>query len=160
MTNPSATEPEDRAHVRLPPPLLFLASTLAGYGIERLTSWGVAWPGSVRLVGVVPLAVALVLVVGAFRDFARTKQNPEPWTPSPELIVSGPYRFTRNPMYLSLSLIQVGVGCLISSVWVLAFVPISMAAVYFVAIRLEEAYLERRFGGAYRRYRASTRRWI
>ena len=151
---------EDRARVRIPPPLLLVVSTLGGLGLERLLSFGVTWPMSVRLMGGAFLAVAALFAGAAFRHFARTKQNPHPWTPTPALIVEGPYRYTRNPMYVALALIQTGLGLLISSVGVLALVPLLMVLVDRFAIRHEEAYLERRFGDAYRRYRASVRRWI
>ena len=135
-------------------------STLLGYGLEWLCSLGGALPAVARFAGGGCLALAVFLAGWALRDFARTDQRPEPWTPSPTLLVRGPYRFTRNPLYLALSLGQIGVGLVVSSVGVLLFVPVSMVFVYLLVIRFEEAYLDRRFGEAYRTYCASTRRWL
>lgn len=99
-------------------------------------------------------------MVGAMRRFAATGQDPKPWLPSPELIEAGIYRVSRNPMYVSMALLQVGLGVAVGYGWVALLVPMSMATVYWTAIRHEERYLEDKFGEAYLQYKRSVRRWL
>jgi protein-S-isoprenylcysteine O-methyltransferase Ste14 len=99
-------------------------------------------------------------VVGAFGLFRETGQDAKPWLPTPEIIKSGVYRFTRNPMYLSLALLQSGISIGVGNLWILLLVPVACAVVYMTAIRHEEAYLERKFGDSYLAYKKSVRRWL
>ena len=83
-----------------------------------------------------------------------------PWTPTTGIIATGIYRFTRNPMYVGMATIQLGLGIAMSNFWVLALVPPVLILVYATAIRHEESYLERTFGNSYLEYKRSVRRWI
>jgi protein-S-isoprenylcysteine O-methyltransferase Ste14 len=105
-------------------------------------------------------ALGLVLLAGALGLFRRTGQDPKPWKSTPEIIATGVYRFTRNPMYLGMALLQAAIGVGWANGWILALVPAVLAVVYATAIRHEEAYLERKFGDAYLHYKRSVRRWI
>ena len=91
--------------------------------------------------------------------FAFT-QDPKPWEPTPEIISAGVYRFTRNPMYVGMALLQTGIGLALVSAWIIALAPVVLAVVYVTAVRHEEAYLEEKFGAAYLNYKSSVRRWI
>src|SRR5947209_697908 len=108
MTKSSSAE--QGAAVQFPPPLIFLMWTLVGvvvhYGVARV-------PIPVERVisgvgGVLILLVGIGIVASARTHFTRTGQSPIPWKPSPELILQGPYRFARNPMYVGVTLIQIG----------------------------------------------------
>ena len=101
-----------------------------------------------------------VILAAAFRWFVRTRQHPEPWKPSPVLIAHGIYRFTRNPMYLGMAGWQAAIGFWQRNLWMVGGIVASLAGVYYVAVRHEEAYLERRFGDAYREYLRTVRRWL
>ncbi len=70
------------------------------------------------------------------------------------------YRFTRNPMYVGMALLQAGIGLALASAWTIALVPVVLAVVYATAVRHEEAYLEEKFGAAYLSYNSSVRRWM
>ena len=87
-------------------------------------------------------------------------QDPKPWATTPEIISSGIYRFTRNPMYVGMALVQIAIGIGLANWWVILAVPVSLVLVYLTAIRQEEAYLERKFGSAYTDYKMSVRRWL
>lgn len=118
-------------------------------------------PGPWKLVlTLLPALVGAGLLAESLRHFLRTKQDPEPWKPTPELIAVGIYRWTRNPMYLGMACLQVAAGVWKSSAWVLLALVFSMLGVYFLAIRHEEIYLERKFGDAYRNYKAAVPRWL
>jgi len=157
----TGSAPRDGAAVRLPPPLLFLLVLLLG--IVGQVLWGGSLPLS-RTVGLV-LATGLALLglslmLWAVRLFELSDQDPKPWLATPELIFSGVYRVTRNPMYLGLSLLQAAFGFGLRSPWVLLLVPVSMVGVYCVAIRHEEAYLEQKFGEPFIDYKSRVRRWL
>ncbi len=84
----------------------------------------------------------------------------DPRMPATTLVVGGPFRYSRNPMYLGRTLLYLGLALLANAVWVVAaLVPVQIV-IHYGVIKREECYLDRRFGDAYRRYRALVRRWI
>jgi protein-S-isoprenylcysteine O-methyltransferase Ste14 len=83
-----------------------------------------------------------------------------PMRPSSALVTSGPYRFTRNPMYLGMAFLYIALALALGFVWPLIVLPLVIAAVDQLVIAIEEAYLVRRFGQPYCDYMAETRRWI
>jgi protein-S-isoprenylcysteine O-methyltransferase Ste14 len=152
----------DGAAVRVPPPLVYLGAVVAGVLVHWL--WLPARltlpPGArVALTAVVAL-LGLSLMGGAIRLFRRSGQDPKPWEPTPEIISTGVYRFTRNPMYVGMALLQIAIGIGLANGWVLALVPFVLVLVYGTAVRHEEAYLERKFGETYASYKRSVRRWL
>ena len=150
------------ARVRFPPPLLFLMLIGAGLLAQRkglpLSIPLAFWPRIVS--GVVVALAGLTLVIAARLWFARTGQSPVPWKPSPQLILKGPYRFTRNPMYVGVTLFQVGLGILFDNLWISALALIGLLIVHFIAVWPEEAYLAEKFGDSYLRYKAAVRRYL
>ena len=156
------TEEKDGAAVQFPPPLVALISLVLGLLIEMFV-WPLPAPlGSPEtyIAGVLGVAAGLGLMAAAINLFRQTGQDPKPWESTPEIIATGIYRMTRNPMYLGMGLLQGGIGLLFSSTWVVALVPVTWIAIYLVAIRHEEAYLERKFGASYLEYKESVRRWL
>jgi len=155
---------EHGAAVRFPPPLLPVITIVAGHVLGRfvpiLDQYDLATPGRYWIGGLFTAAVVLGLVVLPFRLFSRSGQDVKPWTPTPEIVVEGPYRFSRNPMYLAMILTCIGFAIILSDVCVLILTPLCGWAIYNVAIRHEEAYLEEKFGDSYREYKARVRRWI
>ncbi len=151
---------KDTAGVIAPPPLIYFAFLLIGLGADRL--WPVAvLPQVARYAaGIGVIALSLALVISAFRQFRRHKTSFKPHEPSTALITEGPYRYSRNPMYLALSLLYAGLSITADGPWTLALlVPLLIVMHYGVILR-EERYLERKFADAYRRYKSSTRRWL
>jgi protein-S-isoprenylcysteine O-methyltransferase Ste14 len=122
----------------------------------RLPFEGIARYG----IGVVLAALGCALMGSAIGLFRRSGQDPAPWVSTPEVIATGVYKLTRNPMYLGMGLLQTGIGVALSNGWVVAFVPLTWLAIYFLAIRHEEAYLEQKFGSVYSDYKRSVRRWL
>jgi len=157
-----STSPERGARVRIPPPLAFVACI----GLGALAQWAVA-PARLPVdralrigVGVGLIALAVALLGAARRWFVRTGQNPAPWKPSPELILAGPYRFTRNPMYLAMTTFQVGLGIALDNLWISGLAFVALAVVHFAAVRPEERYLTEKFGDSYKQYLAKVRRYL
>jgi protein-S-isoprenylcysteine O-methyltransferase Ste14 len=167
MTSPQLKEPDrasrEHAGVRLPPPLLFLGALVFGIVLEWL--WSLGWldslPPPLRywLGGGLFLAGA-ALLASAIRLFRRAGTAIPPWEPSTTLVTTGVYRLSRNPIYLGMILIYVGIALVFAASWAfLLLVPV-LLALEIEVIRREEAYLERRFGEAYRQYRHKVRRWL
>lgn len=156
-----SAEARDGAAVRLPPPIVYLGALLAGVLLQAVQPLPLPVGGGARVVvGLGVGAAGVALAAAALGLFRRTGQDPKPWKPTPEIVATGVYRFTRNPMYLGMTLLQAGIGIGLANAWVVGLAPVSLAVVYATAVRHEEAYLERKFGDAYRTYKASVRRWL
>jgi protein-S-isoprenylcysteine O-methyltransferase Ste14 len=153
---------EDAARVRFPPPLVFLGAILLGV-IVQLTAMPLSLlftRGFRVAAGVLILACGVSLVVSARILFKRTGQNPIPWKPTPELILQGPYRFTRNPMYVGVTLFVVGLGLTVNNIWISLFAAPALIVVHFIAVLPEERYLAEKFGDSYRSFLARVRRYL
>lgn len=149
----------DTAGVILPPPLIYLAGLAAGFGLERWHPFPFLPPGVQRPAGLVLVLSGLILVP-AVRAMDRAGTRPEPWKPTRALVTDGPYRYTRNPMYLGFTLIYLGVVASLNSGWMLALLPPVLLAMLLGVIHREERYLEARFGEPYRAYCHRVRRWL
>lgn len=153
----------DAAEVRVIPPLVPSFVIVAGLLLARI--WpavpGLGLERPVRFV-LGGAAIASVWFLGgwALVAFRRTGQAPEPWKPTPELVTVGPYRLTRNPMYLAMMGTCLGLGMILGNLWILVLTPPSAWVLRRLAIEPEEAYLEARFGESFREYRRSVRRWL
>jgi len=142
------------------PPLVYLGAIALGLFLHF------AWP--VRLVsravsvplGGIAMLVAVALFLYAVRTF-RTAGTPVPGNrPTTTIVRTGPYRYSRNPIYLSFSLFQLGVAFWVNSLWLLVTLMPAVALMSFVVIPREEQYLETRFPSDYWPYKASVRRWL
>ena len=150
----------DTAGVPFPPPAAYVAGLLAGAGLEL--AFPVDWPPTAVAIGgaAAGLAAWLALDGAAMMSFRRARTSMVPFNPSTALVTSGPYRLSRNPMYVGMAFLYLGLALALGLVWALALLPLVLVAVDRLVIVREEAYLERRFGDAYRRYRAEVRRWL
>ncbi len=152
---------ERGANVRIPPPLVYVASILVGAALAYAAALPVPSPRSLSIaVGVAVVLGGVWLIAEAFKLFRRTGQDPAPWKPTPELVLSGAYRFTRNPMYLGLACIQVGLGLALNNLWICLLAALSLLVVHFLAVVPEEKYLSEKFGDSYRAYVIKVRRYL
>lgn len=153
---------ERGARVRFPPPLPFLGGILLGVALHYTVAPAPVPVGRTvsATSGILLLVASLGLVNAARVHFKRTGQNPVPWKPSPELILNGPYRFTRNPMYLGLTLFELGLGLAVNNLWISVFAFPALLAVHFIAVLPEERYLSEKFGEGYKAYLAQVRRYL
>lgn len=143
-----------------PPPLIYGAAFLAGLLLNRAAP-AQPLPDALRPALGWPLVGAAVLLAAwAARTMRRAGTHIDPHKPVTALVTTGPFRFTRNPLYLSLTLLYLGLTALLNALWPLVLLPVVLAVIRFGVIDREERYLERKFGDAYRRYRATVRRWI
>jgi protein-S-isoprenylcysteine O-methyltransferase Ste14 len=153
--------PQGGARVRVPPPLVFLAAIVLGIVLGFVLPWRIPLPGWVRIA--VPVALiggGLAIGLSARRWFSKTGQDPRPWLPSPELIVNGPYRFSRNPLYLTMLLLSWGIAIAAQNVWIFLLGAVALRLVHHLAVLPEEAYLADKFGEQYLQYKARVRRYL
>ena len=154
-------EQGDGAQVRLHPPALYLVAVLLGIALHWLWALEFARRSSVRIaLGVALLCGGVALLGSALSAFRRIGQHPDPRKPTPVITRDGPYRFTRNPMYLGGSLIQLGLGVALGNAWIVLLLVPALALIHHRVILPEEAYLEKKFGEDYACFKASVRRWI
>lgn len=150
----------DNAGVKFPPPLLYAVALVIGLGLSHLLPVAHVADAVLHVVGAVLFASGFVLAVAARARFQRAGTNINPTKPTTALVVAGPFRFTRNPMYLGLTLAYLGVTVYAQSLWALLLLPIVLVVIQRQVIDREERYLERKFGPAYLQYKARVRRWL
>jgi protein-S-isoprenylcysteine O-methyltransferase Ste14 len=110
--------------------------------------------------GVLLVAIAIALFSYSVAKF-RAADTPVPARkPTTVIVRTGPYRFTRNPIYLAFSLFQLGIAIWVNSVWLVVTLVVAVALINSVVIPREERYLERKFGEQYLDYKTSVRRWL
>ena len=151
----------DTANVIVRPPIAWALAVLAGLALDWLMPLPFL-PAAVSAgwLGAIVFALALALVAWAISTVTRAGSNVPTRLPTTTIVETGPYRFTRNPIYLGMVLGLSGLTIAIDSLWLLmTLVPFAFVIRYGVITR-EEAYLERKFGDVYRRYRARVRRWL
>ena len=158
-----SSAPDDRSGVRIFPPLIYLSGLLLGF----LLLWRVPLPivtavlvGPLRLLGAFCLVAGLALVLWARATFRRAGTTTHPAGPTTTLAVAGPYRFTRNPMYLGLVFVLAGLALLANALWPLILLPVVIVIVRRAVIDREERYLTAKFGAEYLLYKARVRRWL
>lgn len=153
----------DTSGVRFPPPLYYLIGLLVGFIIQRFYPIYLAKPGHriiTDVLGGIWIFLGLLLAGWALLIFHRVGTSPIPHRPTTALALDGPYRLTRNPMYLAMALICIGIGLAVNMLWPLASVPVVMVLVDRMVIAREERYLANKFGDHYRDYLKHVRRWI
>ena len=152
--------PPDVAGVVARPPLVYLTSILVGTGLHLV--WPIrVFPDAVGLpVGGGLLFVGIALFMLAARQFLAVGTPLPTNQPTRAIVAKGPYRFTRNPIYLSMTLVHLGIALWINDAWLLCTLAVTLFVMSRGVIAREERYLARRFGDEYLRYKSSVRRWI
>ena len=149
--------------VRVFPPAIAAAGIAIGLVLTFLYPVPIVEPPTTRALlglGIVFIALFLLLGISANVTFRRAGTPANPFAETKALAQHGPYRFTRNPMYLGLVLMTVGFALVMNSMWiVLMAVPILLLLRNLVIVK-EERYLEGLFGDEYRAYRQRVRRWL
>lgn len=148
--------------VRLPPPAVFLAGLGLGFLLQHLVPLAFAARGNPlpRWLGGLLTVLAGALALWAFRTFHQARTTVRPDRAASALLTQGPFRVTRNPLYLSLTLLQAGIALLANAPWpALMLLPV-LLVIRFHVIAREERHLADRFGADYQAYRAAVRRWF
>jgi protein-S-isoprenylcysteine O-methyltransferase Ste14 len=144
------------------PPFLYLVSLVLGLVLDRLLPSPLALPVALisRTVGGGLILIGVAIMVAGVRNFSRAATPVPSNQPVRALVTTGIHAWSRNPIYVGMLLLYAGIGLAARSPWVLVLaLPLAITLRYGVVAR-EEAYLERRFGDAYRDYKARVRRWL
>jgi protein-S-isoprenylcysteine O-methyltransferase Ste14 len=150
----------DSPGVHFPPPLLYVAAVLGGWLLNR--TWPLPMGGdTVRTAFGWILVVAWALLAGSAIGLFRRKQTSMiTFRPASALAITGPYRLTRNPMYVSLALLTLAFALFLNTWWIVILLIPALIGVQKLVIVHEEEYLRRRFGGDYEAYMRRVRRWL
>src|SRR5712691_7882774 len=150
----------DTAHVLILPPLLYGMAFVIGLLLHLVFPLHILPTILARGIGVVCVLVSLPLALMTLRVLSRAHTPVDPMKPTTALVTEGPFRYSRNPIYVALTLLYVGVALLINALWILLLVVPALVVLRYGVIAREEAYLTRKFGDAYRPYTAQVRRWL
>jgi protein-S-isoprenylcysteine O-methyltransferase Ste14 len=151
----------DTSNAAVRPPFAWLLALASGIAADRLHPLPFV-PASVprSWAGVAIFAIAFALAIWAIVTIRQAGTQVETYKPTTAIVANGPYRFTRNPIYLGMMLALIGLAVILDSLWLLAtLVPFYLVIRYGVVAR-EEAYLERKFGDVYLGYKSRVRRWL
>jgi protein-S-isoprenylcysteine O-methyltransferase Ste14 len=153
----------DYAEVAVKPPFLFAGAAVLGcllswlipigLGLGSANGRALAVGGSLALIG-------FALSVLSVREFRRAGTSVVPGDPSTMLVEAGPYRFTRNPIYIGIVIFYFGLSIVLTSAWMLLLLIPVLIALQRVVVEREEVYLQAKFGDAYRKYQARVPRWL
>ena len=161
MGEPSRTPgPGTGRPVLLRPPILFAAAVATGVVLHLVWPLSFTSRAAWWLVGVSLSMAGLALFAASTREF-RAAGTPVPAVRATTAIVrSGPYRFSRNPIYVAFALMHLGIAASFRSWWLLVTWAVSLGVIAICVVPREERYLEARFGSTYRAYKSSVRRWF
>ena len=160
MINMGKEIKNDNPGVKVPPPIIFLGFGLFGVSIHYLKPLTIIGPSWLVYLGV-------LILIGSFLGFGymvnfykKNKTEIEPTKTTSKIIISGLYRYSRNPIYLILCAGPIGLGFIFMTYWAMfAFIP-ALIVIYYTAIKKEEQYLEKKFGQVYLDYKKKVRRWL
>jgi protein-S-isoprenylcysteine O-methyltransferase Ste14 len=146
--------------IYIPPPLYYGAGFAAGMVLHHLAPATVGGRPATAIAGAAIAVPGLVLTFAGVAGVIRHRTTIVPHHPVRELITTGAYRWSRNPMYAGLAIAYLGGALLVGSWWPVALWPLVVFVVARLVIQPEERYLGGRFGAAYADYRARVRRWL
>jgi protein-S-isoprenylcysteine O-methyltransferase Ste14 len=145
---------------RVFPPVYLLVAIISMVALHKLLPYAALIASPWRWLGLLPFVAAVALAGTAVRLFAKHKTTIKPGETSSFLLTEGPYRFTRNPIYLGTVLLLIGVATMLGSLTPWLVVPVFAWLINRNIIPVEEAMLAAAFGADYEQYRARVRRWL
>jgi protein-S-isoprenylcysteine O-methyltransferase Ste14 len=151
---------QDRPSIIAPPPLIYLAGFGVGLLLDLVFPLPLLPEGLARILGWLLISAALLSIALSLRVLFQAGTPVDPYKPTTVLVMDGPFRYSRNPLYLSLTAMYTGVAMLMNVLWLILLLPLILWIIQRGVIAREEEYLERKFGEEYRRYKARTPRWL
>jgi protein-S-isoprenylcysteine O-methyltransferase Ste14 len=148
-----------------PPPILYIAAFLIAMlldaSVREISFFGPSGaPLWAQIAGMVALVLGVALATWGSIVFRIAMTPIIPMFPATTLVTDGPYRFTRNPMYVGMTVGYVGLAVTLNTVWPLILLPLVLYLLIRFVVRREEAHLTEKFGEAYEAYRRRVRRWV
>ena len=148
------------AGVKFPPPLVYVIWMILGAIIQKYFPKDIGIPFDYQYWGLGLAIIGIIFIIYTFNIFQKAETNIKPWEPTTNIITTGIYAWSRNPIYLAFNLFPIGLGIFFDNLWVLlSFLPAAFI-IYHIAIKKEEKYLEDKFGEEYLDYKNKVRRWI
>lgn len=156
------TATQDSSGVKIFPPVIYIVAIGVGFLIQWLVPvrFGASFRQTALIAGSALLALAVTLIAWTATLMFRSGTTPNPSRPTTALVFRGPFRMTRNPMYLALELLCIGVGLVANALWPMVMAVPAAVVTRMLVIDKEERYLEGKFGAEYLAYKARVRRWI
>lgn len=156
---PAVTD-RDRPAIVAPPPLLYLIALAAVIALQWLRPLPILEHAAATWIGGALLALGLALNLWGAWTMRRARTPINPYRPVEAVVTTGAFRLSRNPLYVGLDLVLLGLALLLDSLWGIAALLVVVVVMHYGVILPEERYLEERFGEPYRRYRAAVRRYL
>lgn len=150
---------KDTPGVLAPPPLIYALTFGAAWLLQLLLPMPLA-PISLEIPAYIVLGLGAFIVLWSFSTLRGAETSGNPYKPAENLVTTGPFRFSRNPIYLAMGLLYLGASLFLNMLWPLVLFPILLGIMLFGVIFREEHYLLLRFGTKYLKYKATVRRWL
>jgi protein-S-isoprenylcysteine O-methyltransferase Ste14 len=152
---------QDSAGIVAPPPVLYLGALAGGFFLHAIVPEPILGSGlGLRVLGLIVLCASAALALWSFVTMRRIGTSADPRAASTTLATHGPFKHSRNPIYVAMTGLYVGLTCLGNSWWPVALLAPLLAVMHWGVVLREERYLEKRFGDTYLAYKAATRRWF
>jgi protein-S-isoprenylcysteine O-methyltransferase Ste14 len=151
---------DDSPHVMTLPPFIFLAAILVGFVVDSFIPAPFVPEAYDFQTGLVLIILSLALTIWAARTFKEAGTNVDVRQPALKIVTTGPFAYSRNPMYLGMALITVGFAVWLNTLWILAALAVALVFLHSGVIMREEAYLEKKFGKQYLDYKTRVGRWL
>jgi len=148
------------AQVRLIPPAVYFVPFALTWVLQRWRPWTIPGGTALNVVGLILIAGGIVLMLWSFVTLTRAHTTVIPWEKVSAIVTAGPFRLSRNPIYLADAITYLGASLLIHSWWPLLILPGIVLVMRRLVIDREESYLTERFGDSYRQYQLGVHRWI
>jgi len=151
---------KDHADVKIHPPVLTALHILTAFVLNWLLPIPSLFTKALPLIGGLFVLLGVALAFGAVRELARARTTIDPHGSVSAIVTSGPYRFSRNPIYVGFVCTLIGFPLAWGTVWGIFLVSVFMWLMVRLVIQHEEAYLEKKFGDQYTGYKSRVRRWL
>jgi protein-S-isoprenylcysteine O-methyltransferase Ste14 len=151
---------DDHAHVVINPFLIYIGSGICAVVLQKLLPLSFLPQPGAAILGVIVMVGSFGFGLPAVLNMIAARTTANPHRPTTTLVFSGPYRFSRNPMYIGLTLLFAGLMTYLQLTWGLLLVPLVVWLITIWVIVPEERYLEQKFGDNYLNYKSTVRRWI
>jgi len=148
------------ANVIAPPPLIYAVGLLLSFLLQRRFPTKFRFPKAVRGVSLVLMGLSFLLGSSALFTLWRSRTTVLPHKPTTAIVSTGPFRYTRNPIYLSFNLLYIGIALLANLLWAFLILPLVLVMMNLGVIAREERYLAHKFGEEYQQYLSRVRRWF
>lgn len=154
------TEHKDHAYVRIHPPVLLLMNIVGAFLLNWLLPLPFVFSSALEWTGYILVFVGLGFAFSAVSQFGKMHTTLDPHGSVSAIVTSGPYRFSRNPIYLGFVFTLIGLPLALGNYWGVLLSPLLMILMAQLVIKHEEAYLEEKFKDVYTSYKSRVRRWL